>query len=44
MICDTCKHKDLCKENMNAYGVPFVRIDECKEYERGNANATDTNK
>ena len=37
MICNTCKHKDLCKENTKAYGVPFVRIDECKEYEKEGA-------
>lgn len=37
MICNTCKHKDECKENMKSYGVVFVRIDECKEYEKEGA-------
>ena len=32
MICDTCKNKEECQANMKAYGVPFVRVDECKEY------------
>ena len=36
MICNTCKHKDLCKKNMKSYGVEFVRISECKEYEMNN--------
>ena len=34
MICNTCKYKDECKENMKSYGVEFVRISECKEYEK----------
>lgn len=34
-ICTTCKKKDECRNNMEAYGVPNVRIDRCKEYEEG---------
>ena len=37
MICKDCIHKDECKANMKAYGVPFVRIDECKEYKTVNS-------
>lgn len=33
MICTTCRHKDLCKENMKSYGVEFVGIGECQKYE-----------
>jgi len=33
-ICTTCKNKDECRNNMEAYGVPNVRIDRCKEYEK----------
>ena len=32
-ICANCKNKDECRENMRAYDVPNVRIDECKAYE-----------
>jgi translation initiation factor 2 beta subunit (eIF-2beta)/eIF-5 len=35
IICNTCKHKDECKEIMKSYGVEFVGISECKEYEKG---------
>ena len=33
MICDTCIYKEECKVNMKAYGVHFVRIDDCTAYE-----------
>jgi len=38
IICNTCKHKDECKEIMKSYGVEFVGISECKEYEKGGAD------
>ena len=39
--CDTCIYKEECKANMKAYGVPFVRIDECREYESEVTNEQD---
>lgn len=33
MICDACKHKDSCLENMRSLGIPWVHIDGCKTFE-----------
>lgn len=34
MKCNTCKHKEECKANMESMGLPFVRMNEyCTEYE-----------
>ena len=38
MICNTCKYKDDCKENMKSYGVEFVKISKCNEYEKKEAD------
>ena len=32
-ICKKCKHKDYCKETLRLYGLPNMRVDECKAYE-----------
>ena len=32
-ICKTCKHKADCDETVRLYGIPNIRVTECKAYE-----------
>lgn len=32
-ICKDCKHKDYCDETVRLYGLPNMRVTECKEFE-----------
>ena len=41
-ICTSCKHKAYCDETCRLYGVPNIRVDECKEYERKEASDIDS--
>ena len=31
-ICTRCENKDFCKETLRIYGLPNMRVEECKEY------------
>ena len=43
-ICKDCKHKSDCDETVRIYGLPNMRVTECKEYEPKDVIQNDANK
>jgi hypothetical protein len=37
-LCTYCKHKDECNTVVRLYGIPNMRVTECKAYEKEGAD------